>query len=374
MQVTESGDPRLQALFGTGDFASEVRPSVRLPRKQLSSAAVAIGAILAGLVLFGALNARRVSETVQPDNAPRSGVPAMQFLAPPPLYVPAPPPLEVPSATVPQEPAHSPAPVTAPAPRAVPPKVASTSQPIPQQFPRPIYPPIPGPAARNSAGSPLVIDSSSGGAVGGPSPMAAAPTGSMGQPSGRMRASALANRSMTIPQGSLIHAVLETGFDSTKPGFARAIVSRNVRGFDGKNVLVPRGSRLIGEYGSDVGQGHKRVAIIWTRLIRPDGMTIALNSPAVDTVGRGGVPASVNTHFFQRLGDALLQSTFEIGREFAGRAISDPVVIVSPGTATAAPGQVMPATTYVPTLTVPAGKSVSVFAAHDLDFSEAGAR
>jgi type IV secretion system protein VirB10 len=190
----------------------------------------------------------------------------------------------------------------------------------------------------------------------------------------RVRASAFANRSSTVPQGYLISAVLETGFDSTKPGFARAMVSRDVRGFDGKYILIPRGSRLIGEYRSDIGQSQKRAIITWTRLIRPDGMTIALDSPAADTLGRGGVDASVNTHFFQRLGDALLQSTFEIGRAFAGRAVTGPVVVVS-GSTTAAAGQLMPmtATNYVPTLTVAPGKSISVFVAHDLDFSAAGA-
>jgi len=190
-----------------------------------------------------------------------------------------------------------------------------------------------------------------------------------------MRASALANGSMTVPQGYLIPAVLETGFDSTKPGFARAIVSRDVRGFDGRNVLIPRGSRLIGDYRSEVGQGQNRAIITWTRLIRPDGMTITLDSPAVDTLGRGGVAAHVNTHFLSRVGDALLQSTIGIGSALAQRSVSGPVVVVG-GTplagATQAAGQVVPANSYVPTLTVPAGKSISVFVAHDLDFSGAG--
>jgi type IV secretion system protein VirB10 len=186
-----------------------------------------------------------------------------------------------------------------------------------------------------------------------------------------MRASVLANRSTTVTQGTLIQAVLETGFDSTQPGFARAVVSRDVRSFDGSNILIPRGSKLIGEYRSDVAQGQKRAVIIWTRLIRPDGMTITMDSPAVDTLGRGGVQAAVNTHFFARLGDALLHSTIGIGSALAQRRIAGPVVVVS-GTATTIPGQPLPANNYVPTLTVPAGKSISVFVAHDLDFSAAG--
>jgi type IV secretion system protein VirB10 len=178
---------------------------------------------------------------------------------------------------------------------------------------------------------------------------------------------------MTVPQGYLIPAVLETGFDSTKPGYARAIVSRDVRGFDGKNVLIPRGSRLIGEYRSEVGQGQKRAIITWTRLIRPDGMTIALDSPAVDTLGRGGVQASVDTHFFARLGDALLQSTVGIGQALANRAVTGPVVVLPGNTVSAGSSVAVPTGNYTPTLKVAPGKSISVFVARDLDFGAAGA-
>jgi type IV secretion system protein VirB10 len=188
----------------------------------------------------------------------------------------------------------------------------------------------------------------------------------------RMRASAFANRSMTVPQGYLIPAVLETGFDSTKPGYARAIVSRDVRGFDGKNVLIPRGSRLIGQYRSAAVHGQNRAIINWTRLIRPDGMTIGLDAPAVDPVGRGGVPASVNTHLFAKLGNALLQSTLGVGQTLAGRAVTGPVVVLQGG-ANNAGAQLAPAPTdYAPTLKVRPGKSISVFVAQDLDFSSAG--
>jgi len=63
--------------------------------------------------------------------------------------------------------------------------------------------------------------------------------------------------------------VLETAFDSTRPGLARALVQSDVRGFDGSRVLIPRGSRLIGEYRSDVAPGQHRALVNWTRLIRP---------------------------------------------------------------------------------------------------------
>lgn len=370
MQDTEIGDPRLQALFGASEPRDAgVQPIVELPRKGLSAVAVVIGAVLLGLLLFAILNGQRRSQAEPSENALRAGVSSIIFEPPPPLYIPSAPPPTMLSAPTMSRPAQVPVAAPNASQRTLPPQVVYAPQPIP--MPQIAPPQAPAPSARTSAGSALVMDSSASmDAPGTPPTGASSPLGPSGQTVSRMRASAFANRSMTVPQGFLILAVLETGFDSTKPGFARAVVSRDVRGFDGSTVLIPRGSRLIGEYGSEVAEGQKRAAIIWTRLIRPDGMTVALDSPAVDTVGRGGIAASVNTHFFERLGNALLQSSFEVGRVFAKRAIDDPVIVVS-GNATTAAAQSMPATNYSPTLKVPAGRSISVFVAHDLDFSAA---
>ena len=68
---------------------------------------------------------------------------------------------------------------------------------------------------------------------------------------GRATVTRLANPSATVPQGALIQAVLETALDSNRPGFVRAIVSRDVRSFDGTKILIPRGSRLF-----EIGRAH----------------------------------------------------------------------------------------------------------------------
>jgi type IV secretion system protein VirB10 len=163
--------------------------------------------------------------------------------------------------------------------------------------------------------------------------------------------------------------VLETALDSTRPGLARAIVSRDVRGFDGSRVLIPRGSRLIGEYRSEAARGQRRALVTWLRLIRPDGMTIAIASPAADPLGRGGIRAKVNSHFFERFAGAILQSALDIGVNLASRA-GNGTTIVLPGTAQAAVQVIQPAQ-ITPTLKVKPGTSISVFAARDLDFSGA---
>jgi type IV secretion system protein VirB10 len=368
MPVKEIGDPRIQALFGASDPRDGgVRPTVRLPGKGVPPIVTAAAMLVLAVLLFSVLNSRRTRQP-EPSIQARAADSAGTAWAPPPsLYIP---PVPEPVTAPPVErarPKAVPPPVPAPAARPAPPP-APAPLPAQQVLPAPV--PLPPTQQRTSSGSALVIDSIGAGAAASP----ALPGSGAGpvQAVNRMRASALANRSMTVPQGYLIPAVLETGFDSTKPGFARAIVSRDVRGFDGKNVLIPRGSRLVGEYQSVATQGQNRAVITWTRLIRPDGMTIMMNSPAVDPVGRGGVKASVNTHFFARLGDALLQSTVGLGQALANRAVTGPVVVLPGNTISAASSVATPVANYTPTLKVPPGRSISVFVAHDLDFSSAG--
>jgi len=377
MAVTEIGDPRLNALFGSEDPRDVgVRPVVSLPKRGVPPLAIAAVVLFIAIALFFALEARRADRAEPRVSGRALTAPATAWESPPPLYVPPVAAPVTPIVVVETKSQRAPAlvaPVVVPA--------SPSPRPMPQVVytppPLPMTPPAPNPISppRNSSGPAVVID---GGSAAGPVGTVASGEGPAGTAAGskaglRVRASAFANRSTTIPQGHLIPAVLETAFDSTKPGFARAIVSRDVRSFDGTNVLIPRGSRLVGEYRADIGQTQKRAIIIWSRLIRPDGMTIALDSPAVDTLGRGGVAASVNTHFVRRLGDALLQSTMDIGRTLAGKAVTGPVVVLPGGAGAAGSISTASGSNYVPTLTVPAGRSISVFVARDLDFSSAGA-
>lgn len=340
-------------------------PRVARPRAGLSSTAIIIGAVLAGILLFTVLDARRralSAPAVRPARADLVG--ASQTL--PTLYIPpvprtaAVPPPVAPAIAVQLTPPSLP--------RAVPAPTQSPSIPSPPQS----YGPPPAPAAppRTSGGAILVIDSSQALPAGERATPAADGGAAHAQAStaARSRAGAMSNRATTVPQGTLIPAVLETALDSTGAGFARALVQRDVRGFDGTRVLIPRGSRLIGEYASDTSPGQKRAFVTWTRLIRPDGVTIAIGSPATDPVGVGGVRARVNSHFFERFAGSILQTAMLIGGNLAARSVGDSVVVALPGSfpGTAA---TTPATQIPPTLSVRQGMSVSVFVARDLDFT-----
>ena len=178
-----------------------------------------------------------------------------------------------------------------------------------------------------------------------------------------------------VPQGAIIGAVMETALNSDLPGFARAIVQRDVLSFDGSAVLIPAGSRIIGQYQSGIARGASRVFIIWTRLIRPDGVSVTLASPAIDEIGRGGVAGKVNLHFLQRYGGAILLSVLTGGLNVAAASASGGGGTVVVGTASEASALATQAAADLdipPTITTPQGALVRIFVAQDLDFSAVG--
>jgi type IV secretion system protein VirB10 len=169
----------------------------------------------------------------------------------------------------------------------------------------------------------------------------------------------------TVSQGTLIPAVLETAINSDLPGYVRAVVSSDIPSFDGSRVLVPRSSRLIGQYKSGVAGGQTRAYVLWTRLIRPDGVSVALSSPAVDVSGQTGLTGSVDSHFMKRFGSALLLSVVGTASTVASGGAS----LVLSGGESAATVAAQRDGLIPPTIKVRQGQPIRVFTAKDLDFS-----
>lgn len=191
-----------------------------------------------------------------------------------------------------------------------------------------------------------------------------------GQEPEHAQAIQLHHRATLVPQGATITGVLETALDSDLPGYARAVVSRDVRGFDGSQILIPRGSRVIGEYKSAVAQGQSRAFVIWTRVIRPDGVSIQIASSGTDPLGRAGLAGKVNTHFFQRFSGAILLSVIDAGvSNLANRNNSTQVIIGSSSDAATASLAALVPTAIPPTIKVAQGAPIRIFVARDLDFS-----
>lgn len=185
----------------------------------------------------------------------------------------------------------------------------------------------------------------------------------------------LANPSMTIPQGVIIAGVLETAINSDLPGYVRALVSRDVRSFDGSAILVPRGSRLIGQYRASAELGQSRAFVIWTRIIRPDGVSIDINSPGTDALGRGGLEGETDRHFFRRFGGAILLTLLGGAANAVGDDSDSQVVIgVARGGGDAASAALSEEINIPPTISVAQGTLVRIFVARDLDFSSVSGR
>ena len=119
--------------------------------------------------------------------------------------------------------------------------------------------------------------------------------------------------------GSVISAALITGINSDLPGQITASVTENV--FDtvsGRHLLIPQGSRLIGRYDSEVTFGQRRVLLVWTRLLRPDGSSITLDRlPGVDAAGYAGLTDKVDFHWRRIFAGAAVSSLIGVGGELA---------------------------------------------------------
>lgn len=340
-----SEDPRLAGPANT------VKPVVQRPREIVPlPVAMALIAVL-GLALFLFLNARR---TAADANLATAGQRTRQ--APPPLLVPATPPAPAVAAVV-----TTPAPVATPVPTPPPPRAPVYVPPRSPQVGAPTKPAPPPPGSSQPA---LVVDltAGNGAPVNGAGGAAAATAGEGDE---TVRATQIRNRATIVPQGALIAAVLETPLNSDRPGLARAIVSQDVRGFDSTRVLIPRGSRLIGEFKADANPNLRRILVTWTRLIRPDGVAIRIGSPVSDPLGGAGVAGRANTHFFERFAGAVLQSALAVGVNLASQPSSG-VYIGLP--AQQLGQQLIPNIIRAPTIKVKEGAEIAVFVARDLDF------
>jgi type IV secretory pathway VirB10-like protein len=100
-----------------------------------------------------------------------------------------------------------------------------------------------------------------------------------------------AARPWALAAGTVIPAVLLTEVVSELPGELAAQVTRDV--YDGRleRVLVPRGTRLLGRYDSQVAAGQRRLVVAWTRLTFPDGSSLTVpGMPGTSSSGAAGLP------------------------------------------------------------------------------------
>ena len=191
-----------------------------------------------------------------------------------------------------------------------------------------------------------------------------------------VQATRIAHPEATIAAGEFMHAALETAINSDLPGMVRAIVSTPVYAYTGGRLMVPAGSRLIGQYASALIQGQHRVMIIWQRVLLPNGIAVQINSPGADALGRAGQGAdSINTHFLARFGESALLSLMGAASATAGVNNGDQYnsaaqyrMAIAQSFQQSAQKSLQGTLPIKPTLHIYQGTPITVFVAHDLNF------
>ncbi len=190
-------------------------------------------------------------------------------------------------------------------------------------------------------------------------------------PSNAVQAKVLPTRRFLLPKGSFIDCTLETAIDSTLPGMTTCIAATDTFSADGSVVLLERGTQLVGETRGEVRQGAARVFVLWTEARTPAGVVVPLDSPGTDALGRSGLEGSVDRHFWERFGSAILITAIDGAVQAAAQpgSGSGGTVIYNPATSQEILTEVLRGSLNIPpTVRVSQGDRIQIFVARDVDF------
>ncbi|MQA92723.1 MAG: hypothetical protein GEU90_21280 [Gemmatimonas sp.] len=177
--------------------------------------------------------------------------------------------------------------------------------------------------------------------------------------------------------GTVLPAMIVTGMNSDMPGEMLAQISRDVYDSQQRHVLIPRGTKVLGRYDSQVSLGQSRALVAWTRLIFPDGRSLPLPGlPTKDLLGASGVKSDVDNHYMRLYGQGVLLSIIGAGAQLSQTQQSS--VLAAPAAGQVAAGALGRELSQIsmetirrnmdvrPTLEVKAGTPFYIFLARDL--------
>jgi len=183
-------------------------------------------------------------------------------------------------------------------------------------------------------------------------------------------------------RGTYIRCVLQSRVISDFPGYTSCIVTEPVYSVNGRRLLLPRGSKVMGYYNADSVIGD-RAAIVWDRITTPTGLDVNMRSPGVDNLGAAGNPGHYTAHWGQRIASALLISMLSDAFKYAGaehgpqqNSFGNGFVVQNPYESNTARTLERMANMALernmarpPTVTINQGAVVNVYVARDVDFS-----
>ncbi|WP_045770225.1 TrbI/VirB10 family protein [Xanthomonas albilineans] len=117
----------------------------------------------------------------------------------------------------------------------------------------------------------------------------------------------IANPDGLLVRGTYIRCVLETRIITDFPGFTSCIITEPVYSINGRRLLLPKGSKMLGQYGAVEPTGP-RMQVVWDRITTPTGIDVTMVGPGVDNLGSAGHPGQYNAHWPSRISSALMIS------------------------------------------------------------------
>jgi type IV secretion system protein VirB10 len=114
------------------------------------------------------------------------------------------------------------------------------------------------------------------------------------------------SREYRLLEGTLLETVLTNRLDSSFSGPINCMVTTNVYSHDRQALLIPQGTRVLGEVKKLESFGQQRVAVFFHRLIMPDGYSVSLDEfQGLNQIGETGLRDQVNHHYVQVFGVSL---------------------------------------------------------------------
>jgi len=213
----------------------------------------------------------------------------------------------------------------------------------------------------------------------GAAPRTDVPSGDSAGPQPTPRISAVGPLHRVL-EGTVVDAVLTNRLDGAAAAPVNCLVTNPVYSHSGQHVLIPAGARVLGETRPVQALGQTRLAVVFHRLLMPDGSTVPLDQfRGLNQIGESGLRDRVNHHFLSTFGAAgavgLISGLSQLlGNAAFGLGDGNRTVVIAGGAAEAtaqASAQVMNRfLNRLPTITIREGHRVKVYITSDLDLVE----
>lgn len=107
-------------------------------------------------------------------------------------------------------------------------------------------------------------------------------------------------------EGSIIETALTNRLNGSFTGPVNCLVTTDVYSHDRQHILIPKGSRVLGEAKRNDSFGQQRIAVFFHRVIMPDGFSVDLDQfHGLSQIGETGLRDQVNHHYGQVFGISL---------------------------------------------------------------------